>query len=87
MLWSVDPATQEDVVANPLAEQYGEALLEKISRDMYPSATQMDMLEAIATPRLRVQFIFLLMERLEEDEFPSIPLMQRAQRLIMSFGA
>ena len=72
---------------NPLAEQYAETLLEKISRDVYPSTTQMDMLEAIAPPRVRVQFIFHLLERLEEDEYPSIPMMQRAERLIMSFGA
>jgi hypothetical protein len=84
---SGDPATTEDVVANPLAEQFGETLLEKISRDVYPSNTQMDMLEEIATPRLRVRFIFHLMERIEEDEYPSIPMMQRAQRLIGSFGA
>ena len=74
-------------MANPLAEQYAEALLDKISRDMYPSTTQMDMLEAIATPQVRLQFALHLMERLEEDEYPSIPMMQRAQRLIMSFGA
>jgi hypothetical protein len=86
-LCSGDPATTEDVVANPLAEQFGETLLEKISRDVYPSNTQMDMLEEIATPRLRVRFIFHLMERIEEDEYPSIPMMQRAQRLIGSFGA
>jgi hypothetical protein len=86
-VWSGDPATTEDVVANPLAEQFGETLLEKISRDVYPSNTQMDMLEEIATPRLRVMFIFHLMERIEEDEYPSIPMMQRAQRLIGSFGA
>jgi hypothetical protein len=34
-----------------------------------------------------VMFIFHLMERIEEDEYPSIPMMQRAQRLIGSFGA
>ena len=47
----------------------------------------MDMLEAIAPPRVRALFVLHLMERLEEDEYPSIPMMQRAQRLIMSFGA
>ena len=73
-------------MANPLAEQFGETLLEKISGDVYPSNTQMDMLEEIATPRLRVMFIFHLMERIEEDEYPSIPMMQRVQRLILSFG-
>ena len=73
-------------MANPLLEQFGEVLLEKISKDNYPSTTQMDMLEAIATPRMRALFALHLMERLEEDEYPSIPMMQRAQRLIMSFG-
>jgi hypothetical protein len=74
-------------VANPLAEQFGETLLDKISQDKYPSNTQMDMLEEIATPRVRVLFIFHLMERIEEDVYPSIPMMQRTQRLIQSFGA
>jgi hypothetical protein len=74
-------------VANPLAEQLGEVLLDKITRDVYPSNTQMDMLEEIATPRVRVLFIFHLMERIQEDVYPSIPMMQRARRLIMSFGA
>ena len=35
-------------MANPLAERYAEALLEKIAGDKYPSTTDMDMLEAIA---------------------------------------
>ena len=73
-------------MANPLAERFSETLLEKISRDVYPSNTEMDMLEEIATPRVRLLFVLHLMERLEEDEYPSIPMMQRAQRLIMSFG-
>ena len=54
-------------MANPLAEQYAETLLERISRDKYPSGTQMDMLEAIAPPRVLLLFIFHLIERLEED--------------------
>ena len=74
-------------MANPLAEQFAETLLDKISRDMYPSTTHMDMLEDIAPPRVRVLFIFHLMDRIQEDEYPSIPMMQRTQRLIESFGA
>jgi hypothetical protein len=74
-------------MANPLAEQFAETLFDKIRRDMYPSTTHMDMLEAIAPPRVRVLFIFHLLERIEEDEYPSIPMMERAQRLIGSFGA
>ena len=74
-------------MANALAEQFAETLLDKISRDTYPSTTQMDMLEQIAPPRVRLLFALHLMERLEEEEHPSIPMMQRAQRLILSFGA
>ena len=73
-------------MANPLAEQYADDLLDKIRRDKYPSGTHMDMLEAIAPPRVRLQFILHLMERLQADEHPSIPLMQRTQRLIAGFG-
>jgi hypothetical protein len=73
-------------MANPLAEQYAEMLLERISRDQYPSGTHMDLLEAIAPPRVLLQFIFQLMERIEADEYPSVPMMERAQRLIASFG-
>jgi hypothetical protein len=78
--------SKEDVVANPLAEQYAETLLDRISRDLYPSTTLMDMLEAIAPPRVRVLFILHLMERLEEEQYPSIPMLQRVQRMITSFG-
>jgi hypothetical protein len=47
----------------------------------------MDMLEAIAPPRVRVQFHPAPdEERLEEEPHPSIPMMQRAQRLIAEFG-
>jgi hypothetical protein len=73
-------------MANPLAEQYAEMLLERISRDQYPSSTHMDLLEAIAPPRVLLQFIFQLIERIEADEYPSVPMMERAQRLIASFG-
>ena len=73
-------------MANAVAEQYAEMLLDKISGDIYPSGTHMDLLEAIAPPRVLLQFIFHLMERIEEDEYPSIPMIQRTQRLIAGFG-
>ena len=52
-------------------------LLDKISGNIYPNGTHMNLLEAIAPPRVLVQFNFHLMERIEEDEYPSIPMMQR----------
>jgi hypothetical protein len=38
-------------MANAVAEQFAEMLLDKISKDIYPSGTDMDMLEAIAPPQ------------------------------------
>jgi hypothetical protein len=73
-------------VANALAEHFAEVLLDRIRGDMYPSCTQMDMLEAIAPPRQRVEFALHLMERIQEEQHPSIPMMARAQRLIAEFG-
>jgi hypothetical protein len=74
-------------VANPLQERYAEMLLEKITGERRPSATHMDMLEAVASDRVLVAYILNLMERIEEDRHPSIPMMQRVQRLIARFGA
>jgi hypothetical protein len=74
-------------VANPLQDRFAEVLLDKIRSDTYPSVTQMDILEAVASPRMRVAFVLALMERIEEDPRPSIPMMHRARRLISEFGA
>jgi hypothetical protein len=73
-------------VANPLQEQFAEVLLERISSDPHPSTTHMDMFESVAPPQQRVQYILLLLGRIEGEPNPSIPIMRRVQRLIMEFG-
>jgi hypothetical protein len=73
-------------MANALQDQFAEMLLDKIRGDMYPSGTHMDMLEAIAPPRQRVELALHLMERIQEEQHPSIPMMHRVQRLIAEFG-
>jgi hypothetical protein len=47
----------------------------------------MDMLESLAPPRQRVQYVVHLLDRIASDPNPSIPMMQRAQRLVMDFGS
>jgi hypothetical protein len=74
-------------VANPLREQFAETLLERIRSDTHPSGTQMDMLESVASPRMRVAFALHLMDRIEAEQHPSIPMMHRVRRLIDEFGA
>jgi hypothetical protein len=73
-------------MANPLQDQFAEVLLERISSDRYPSGTHMDILEAVAGPEMRVAFILHLLDRIEADSHPSIPMMHRAVRLIGTFG-
>ena len=74
-------------MANPLQERFAETLLDRIRKDQYPSVTQMDMLEAVAPPRVMVEFVLDLMQRIESDTHPSIPMMLRARRLIQQFGS
>ena len=74
-------------MANALQEQFAETLLNKIREDQYPSVTQMDMLESLGSPRATVQFVLDLMQRIEAEPYPSIPMMQRAIRLMQQFGS
>lgn len=73
-------------MANVLAEQFAEVLLDRIRGDIYPSGTQMDLLEEVAPPRQRVEFVLHLLERIQEEQHPSIQMMARARRLIEDFG-
>jgi hypothetical protein len=74
-------------VANALQEQFAETLLNKIRQDQYPSVTQMDMLESLGSPRVTLEFVVDLMQRIEAEPHPSIPMMQRAIRLMQQFGS
>ena len=73
-------------MANALQERYSQLLLEHIRRDQYPSVTHMDLLEAIAPPRVLAEYAQHLMERVEADRYPSIPMLRRVERLVMLSG-
>jgi hypothetical protein len=73
-------------VANALQDQFAETLLNKIRQDNYPSGTQMDMLEAVASERMLLEYLLELMDRIQREPYPSIPMMQRVQSLIGVFG-
>ena len=74
-------------MANPLQERYAELLLERIRSDKHPSVTHMNMFESIAPPRQLVEYILFLMEAIEKDQNPSIPMIRRVQGLIAEFGS
>jgi hypothetical protein len=73
-------------VANPLQDHYAAVLLQKISNDTHPSPTHMNMLEAVAPDTVLMAHILHLIERIENDPQPSIPMMRRVERLIAQFG-
>ena len=73
-------------MGNPVQERYEQLLMERIRAANYPSTTHMDMLEAIATPRVLAEYTLHLMERIEADEYPSIPMMRRVQSLMWRGG-
>ena len=73
-------------MANPLQERYAEVLLDRIRSDKHPSTTHMNILESFAPARQRVEYALLLMEKIENDPNPSIPLMRRVQALIADIG-
>jgi hypothetical protein len=73
-------------MANELHERVADALLDRIRNEPYPSVTYMDMFETAASPRQLVEYTLHLMERIESDSHPSIPMMRRVQRLAAAWG-
>ena len=59
-------------------------LLDKIRADRFPSATQMDIVEQ-NIPRDRIpDYLEVLIEKAEQDNIPSIPLLRRISRVAES---
>jgi hypothetical protein len=73
-------------MANELQEHFAEMLLDRIRADRYPSADYMNILEQIAPPRVLVEYTLHLFERIENDTYPSIPMVQRVQGLVARWG-
>jgi hypothetical protein len=56
-------------------------LLEKVERDRYPSDTMLDMIEGILTPDDVPRYAQVLMAKISEEQFPSIPMIRRLESL------
>jgi hypothetical protein len=57
-------------------------LLEKVRAERYPSSTQMTIIEEILPPQLLSRYVEILLEKVAQDDRPSIPMLHRIQRLI-----
>ena len=57
-------------------------LLEKVREERYPSSTQLTIIEEVLPPQLLSRYVEVLLEKVAQDERPSIPMLQRIQRVI-----
>jgi hypothetical protein len=57
-------------------------LLEKVRDERYPSSSQMAIIEEVLPPQLLSRYVEVLLEKVAQDERPSIPMLQRIQRVI-----
>lgn len=56
-------------------------LMGRVAEDQYPSATMLDMIEQILRPEEVPAYAELLMQKIRDDRFPSIPLLNRVMAL------
>lgn len=56
-------------------------LMGRVDRDPYPSTTMLDMIEEMLTPDDVPRYARLLMSKMEDENFPSIPMLQRLRDL------
>lgn len=56
-------------------------LMGKVAEDPYPSTTMLDLIEEIVTPDDVPAYAELLMDKIRQDRFPSLALMNRCRQL------
>lgn len=56
-------------------------LMGRVAEDQYPSATMLDMIEQLLRPEEVPAYAELLMQKIRDDRFPSIPLLNRVMAL------
>lgn len=75
-------ATQnEPTIGEEARNAISRLLLERVRRDKYPSATEMEMIEQLMPPYLLRDYLNVLLEKVVTEEHPSIPLMHRIARI------
>jgi hypothetical protein len=57
-------------------------LLRRVRADRYPSTTQLDLIEEIIPWHMLDEYLRLLVDKVDDDHYPSIPLLCRIARVI-----
>ena len=60
---------------------FARVLLDRIRHDTYPSTTHMSMLEQVIPPALVGEYLTILLAKVSDDRWPSIPLLGRIERI------
>jgi hypothetical protein len=63
-------------------DRYIAALMSHVAEDEYPSATQMQHIEAMLDRDQLEDYVGMLVEKIAADRYPSVPMMQRIERLL-----
>ena len=61
-------------------------LLSKVKDDQFPSSTTMDMIEEVLTPDELPAYAALLMEKVSQETYPSVSMLQRLVALAQARG-
>jgi hypothetical protein len=56
-------------------------LLDKVREDPYPSATQLSIIEQVIPREMVPDYLDVLISKLADDNFPSIPMLRRVARI------
>jgi hypothetical protein len=59
-------------------------LLKRVKEDKYPSSTEMSLIEEIIPPQLLPRYVDILLEKIAEDNRPSISMLHRLNRVLNS---
>jgi hypothetical protein len=56
-------------------------LMKRVREDRYPSSTDMDLIEQIIPPQLLPRYVEVLLDKVAQDQRPSISMIHRLNRV------
>jgi hypothetical protein len=78
---TTEGATMAEDRGRDLHTRYYAYLLDRVRADKYPSTAMLAMIEQGGNEQERAELVDVLMEKTEQDRFPSIPMLQRMGRI------
>jgi len=59
-------------------------LMKRVREDRYPSSTDMDLIEQIIPPQLLPRYVEVLLDKVAQDQRPSVSMIHRLDRVTKS---